>query len=121
MHVPGAIRTHHKAETGGLRTYGSWDGFRSRDRSGPLPVPAMRYYMARYLTPRQAREDLLIGLLQAIVPYELKRRATPAQWARFVAIELVHLPSTLRRVRLSGQIATEMVREGPAIDPLPPR
>ena len=121
VHVPGAIRTHHKAETGGLRTYGSWDGFRSRDRSGPLPVPAMRYYMARYLTPRQAREDLLIGLLQAIVPYELKRRATPAQWARFVAIELVHLPSTLRRVRLSGQIATEMVREGPAIDPLPPR
>jgi hypothetical protein len=121
VHVPGAIRTHHKAETGGLRTYGSWDGFRSRDRSGPLPVPAMRYYTARYLTPRQAREDLLIGLLQAVVPYELKRRATPVQWAGFLAAELLHVPSTIRRIRLSGQIADEMVREGPHIDPLPPR
>ncbi|MCU1370361.1 MAG: putative glycosyltransferase [Ilumatobacteraceae bacterium] len=121
VHVPKAIRTHHKAETGGLRTYGSWDGFRSRDRSGPLPVPAMRYYTARYLTPRQAREDLLIGLLQAIVPYELKRRATPVQWAGFVAAELLHVPSTIRRVRRSGEIAREMVREGPSIDPLPPQ
>jgi GT2 family glycosyltransferase len=121
VHVPKAIRTHHKAETGGLRTYGSWDGFRSRDRSGPLPVPAMRYYTARYLTPRQAREDLLIGLAQAIVPYELKRRATPVQWAGFVAAELLHVPSTIRRIRLSGAIAQEMVREGPSIDALPPR
>jgi GT2 family glycosyltransferase len=121
VHVPGAIRTHHKAETGGLRTYGSWDGFRSRDRSGPLPVPAMRYYTARYLTPRQAREDLLIGLLQAIVPYELKRRATPVQWAGFLAAEALHVPSTIRRIRLSGEIAQEMVLEGPKIDALPPR
>lgn len=121
IHVPGAIRTHLKAETGGLRTYGSWDGFRSRDRSGPLPVPAMLYYTARYHTPRQAREDLLIGLLQAIVPYQLKRRATPLQWARFVAAELGHIPSTVRRIRLSQQLAREMVAEGPIIAELAPR
>lgn len=121
IHVPGAIRTHLKAEKGGLRTYGSWDGFRSRDRSGPLPVPAMIYYTARYHTPRQAREDLAIGLLQAIVPYELKRRATPVQWARFLGTELLHAPSTVRRVRLSKELARQMVDEGPIIDDLAPR
>ena len=121
VHVPGAIRTHHKAETGGLRTFGSWDGFRSRDRSGPLPVPAMIYYTSRYCTPVQAREDLLIGLLQAIVPYDLKRRATPVQWAGFVATELLHIPSTVRRVRLSKRLAAEMVEQGPIIGELAPR
>ncbi|WP_421121275.1 glycosyltransferase family 2 protein [Aquihabitans daechungensis] len=121
VHVPGAIRTHLKAESGGLRTYGSWDGFRSRDRSGPLPLPSMRYYTSRYHTPRQAREDLLIGVSQAIVPYELKRRATPRQWAGFVATELVHIPSTLRRLRRSRLEAARMTAEGPRIDDLEPR
>ncbi len=121
VHVPGAIRTHLKADKGGLRTYGSWDGFRSQARTGPLPLPSMRYYTARYHTPRQSREDLLIGLTQAIVPYELKRRATPAQWAGFVATELVHIPSTLRRIRLSRRLAEAMVAEGPRISELSPR
>jgi hypothetical protein len=121
VHVPGAIRTHHKAEKGGLRSYGSWDGFRAQDRSGPLPLPSMRYYTSRYHTPRQAREDLLIGLSQAIVPYELKRRATPAQWAGFVARELVHLPSTVKRIRRSGELARQMADEGPRIGRLDPR
>jgi GT2 family glycosyltransferase len=121
VHVPGAIRTHLKAETGGLRTYGSWDGFRSRDRSGPLPLPSMRYYTSRYHTPRQAREDLLIGVSQAIVPYELKRRATPRQWAGFVATEILHVPSTLRRLRRSRLQAARMTAEGPRIGKLEPR
>jgi GT2 family glycosyltransferase len=121
VHVPGAIRTHLKAETGGLRTYGSWDGFRSRDRSGPLPLPSMRYYTSRYHTARQAREDVLIGVSQAIVPYELKRRATPRQWAGFVATELLHVPSTFRRLRKSRLQAARMTAEGPRIGKLEPR
>ncbi len=121
IHVPGAIRTHLKAETGGLRTYGSWDGFRSRDRSGPLPLPSMRYYTSRYHTPRQAREDVLIGVSQAIVPYELKRQATPRQWTGFVATELLHVPSTYRRLRRSRLQAARMVAEGPRVGRLEPR
>lgn len=121
VHVPEAIRTHLKAEQGGLRTYGSWDGFRHRDRSGPLPLPSMLYYTLRYATPRQAREDLLIGVAQAIVPYELKRRATPSQWVRLGASELRYLPSTIRRVRLSRRLAREMAAEGPRVPELAPR
>ena len=75
----------------------------------------MVYYTKWYHSPRQIREDLLIGLTQAIVPYELKRRATPLQWMRFVGRELVHVPSTVRRVRESLRIAQEMVDEGPRI------
>ncbi len=84
IHNPHAIRVHLKAQEGGLRTFGSLDGFRHRDRSSPLPLPSMVYYTKRYHSPRQVREDLVIGLTQAIVPYELKRRASPAQWVRFL-------------------------------------
>ena len=121
MHVPGAIRTHLKAESGGLRTFGSWDGFRLGARIGPLPLPSMIYYTRRYHTPRQVREDLLIGLSQAIVPYALKRRASGRQWAGFVATELLHVPSTIQRVRLARRLADRMVDEGPRIPVLSPR
>ncbi|MEX0767749.1 MAG: glycosyltransferase family A protein [Microthrixaceae bacterium] len=118
IHNPHAIRVHLKAQEGGLRTFGSLDGFRHRDRTSPLPLPSMVYYTKRYHSKRQVREDLIIGLSQAIVPYELKRRASPRQWLGFVAAEVVHLPSTVKRVRASLQIADEMVEVGPRIPKL---
>ena len=118
IHNPLATRIHLKAETGGLRTYGSWDGFRHKDRSGPLPVPSMLYYTQRYHTQRQRREDLGLGLVQGIVPYHLKRRASPVQWLGFLVGEVVHVPSTVRRVRRSQALAAEMVAEGPKIPEL---
>ena len=120
IHNPHAVRVHLKAQEGGLRTFGSLDGFRHRDRTAPLPLPSMIYYTKRYHSSRQVREDLVIGLSQSIVPYELKRRATPAQWARFAAAEAVHVPSTVRRVRASLRIAEDMVRQGPVIPTLDP-
>lgn len=118
IHNPHAVRVHLKAQEGGLRTFGSLDGFRHRDRSTPLPLPSMVYYTKRYHSRRQVREDLIIGLSQAIVPYELKRRASPRQWLGFVASEAVHVPSTIRRVRLSLRLADEMVEDGPRIPTL---
>ncbi len=118
IHNPHAIRVHLKAQEGGLRTFGSLDGFRHRDRTSPLPLPSMVYYTKRYHSRRQVREDLVIGLSQAIVPYELKRRASPRQWLGFLASELVHVPSTVRRVRASITIADRMVDEGPSIPSL---
>jgi len=120
IHNPHAIRVHLKAQEGGLRTFGSLDGFRHRDRSSPLPLPSMVYYTKRYHSRRQIREDLLIGLTQAIIPYELKRRATPLQWARFLSAELLHVPSTVRRVRASLRLADAMVAEGPKIPSVDP-
>lgn len=118
VHVPDATRIHLKAESGGLRTFGSWDGFRHKDRSGPLPVPSMLYYTQRYHSERQRREDLFLGLVQGIVPYHLKRRASPVQWLGFLAGEVVHVPGTIRRVRRSQELAAEMVAEGPKIPEL---
>ncbi len=118
IHNPHAVRVHLKAQEGGLRTFGSLDGFRHRDRDAPLPLPSMVYYTKRFHTPRQVREDLLIGLTQAIIPYELKRRASPGQWLGFLVAETVHLPSTVRRVRTSLRIADEMVEAGPRIPTL---
>jgi GT2 family glycosyltransferase len=118
IHNPAATRVHLKAEEGGLRTYGSWDGFRHKDRSGPLPVPSMLYYTERYHTPRQRREDLLLGLVNGMVPYHLKRRATPGRWLQLLGVELANLPSTRARVRRSRALAATMVAEGPKIPEL---
>lgn len=120
IHNPHTIRVHLKAQEGGLRTFGSLDGFRHRDRSSPLPLPSMVYYTKRYHSPRQVREDLMIGLSQAIIPYELRRRATPMQWVRFMAVELIHVPSTVRRVRESLRISSgDRGARGPRIPTLP--
>ena len=88
--------------------------------AGPseLPVPSMLYYTQRYHTARQRREDLGLGLVVGMVPYHLKRRASPMQWLGFLAGELVHLPSTRRRVRRSRELAAQMVAEGPKIPEL---
>ena len=118
IHNPHAIRVHLKAQEGGLRTFGSLDGFRHHDRTSPLPLPSIVIYTKRYHSRRQVREDLVIGLSEAIVPYELKRRAKPTQWLGFVAREVVHVPSTVRRVRASLEIADRMVEEGPRIPTL---
>ncbi|MEZ5321584.1 MAG: glycosyltransferase family A protein [Microthrixaceae bacterium] len=115
IHNPHAVRVHLKAQEGGLRAFGSLDGFRQRGRTSPLPLPSVVYYLKRYHTRRQLREDILIGVVQAIIPYELKRRATPAQWARFALAELIHVPSTVRRVRASLSIAEGMAAKGPSI------
>lgn len=118
IHNPQATRIHLKAAEGGLRTYGSWDGFRHQDRSGPLPVPSMLYYTDRYHSPRQRREDLFLGLAHSIVPYHLKRRASPAQWLGLMAVEALHVRSTVARVRRSRALAAAMVAEGPKIPEL---
>ena len=65
-------------------------------------------------------EDLLLGLVNGIVPYHQKRRATPIQWARFVLVEVAALGSTRRRVRRSKALAAAMVAEGPKIPELRP-
>jgi glycosyltransferase involved in cell wall biosynthesis len=118
LHNPHAVRIHLKATEGGLRAYGSWDGFRRKTRTGPLPVPSMLYYTARYHTPRQQREDLALGLVNSIVPYHLKRRASLRAMVPLVATELLHVPSTVRRIREARRLAAEMVAAGPRIPEL---
>lgn len=120
IHNPRATRIHLKAAEGGLRTFGQWDGYRSKERVGPLPVPSIRYYAATYHTPRQQREDLLLGLVNGVVPYHLKRRASPASWLGFAIREMAHLPSLVGRVRSSKALAEEMVAAGPDIPVLEP-
>lgn len=120
VHNPLAVRRHLKAAEGGLRTDGSWDGYRRAERTGPLPQPSLLYYARRYHSARQEREDLLLGLATSVVPYHLKRRVGLGGYAGLVAREVVHLPSLVRRVRLSRRLASRMVAEGPRIPALDP-
>lgn len=119
VHNPLAARAHLKAQTGGLRTFGSLDSYRVAGRFTPRPRPSVVYYAKRHLSPRQAREALLIGLVQSAVPYHLKRRASTLQWAGFLVTEALRLPVTGLRVAASVRAARRMLAEGPRIPAVP--
>ncbi|HVM03278.1 MAG TPA: glycosyltransferase [Acidimicrobiales bacterium] len=120
VHNPRAARSHLKAAEGGLRSFGSWDSFRQLGHLSPKPLPSVVYYLRRWFSPRQVREALLIGLVQAAVPYHLKRRASPRQWAGFLASEAVRLPLTAVRVARSLRAARRMLAAGPHIPAVAP-
>jgi hypothetical protein len=121
VHNPRAARVHLKAATGGLRTFGSWDAYRQRGLFTPRPLPSVVYYSRRYFSPRQAREALVIGLAQSVVPYHLKRRATGLQWGRALVVEALTLPFSIVRVARSLAGARRMLAQGPRIPAVPAR
>ncbi len=121
VHNPLAARVHSKAATGGLRSFGSWDSYRQRGLLTPRPLPSVVYYSRRFFSARQAREALLIGLAQSVIPYHLKRRATPWQWARYVALEALMAPLSAVRVARSLVAARRMLAGGPVIPAVPAR
>lgn len=115
VHNPEAFRIHYKAATGGLRSFGSWDRFRQRGWLSSLPMPSVVYFLRTNFSPRQVREALLIGLAASVIPYELKRTASPRQWVRHGAAGLAVAPFTVVRVLRSLHHARRMVAQGPRI------
>jgi GT2 family glycosyltransferase len=120
VHNPEAFRIHFKAAAGGLRSFGSWDSFRQRGWLSPLPMPSVVYFLLTNFSRRQAREALLIGLTASVIPFELKRTASPRQWLRHGAVGIAVAPITLVRLFRSVRQARRMVAQGPQIPEVAP-
>ena len=69
---PRAERLHLKAEVGGLRYMGLWDGFRSKRLTDPRPMPSVLYLFRKYYGDRMTIHSLIISIPSSIIPYKYK-------------------------------------------------
>ena len=69
---PNAHRIHFKADEGGLREMGSWDGFHSKNIFSPLPVPSVLYMSRKYWGEKRTFFYLIRTLPMSLSFYKLK-------------------------------------------------
>jgi len=107
---PEIMVLHHHASSGGLRAHGSRVITRGSSRQKllhrHLPTPWDLYLSKRYFTPDQVRESLW---LRALTTFSL--RGSRLRKVLKVAIALVLLPDTWRRMKANERVAEGMLRE----------
>ena len=105
---PGAMVTHHKVVTGGLRQYGVWRRTKA-SLGGPFPPPTQVYtiqryyprrfwrslYMLNYLYARRHHKAWELALLYASSPWKLYRAIQRAR-------ELVQSPNSSASARIDA-------------------
>ncbi len=113
---PMADRLHLKADSGGLRQMGSWDGFRPTSWWAPRPVPSVLYLTRSYFGNRVAMLDLLVKVPMSVIPFQYKRK--PLLFLVGVLATVLLLPLVLAQVIRSWRLATIKIREGKKIPQL---
>jgi len=102
LHNPRASRTHFKAPSGGLRTHGVHKYNTDAGVLAPFPPPTQVYYQLRFLSPRQARERVLLQFVTSKLPRVARRlgwRTLPWVAARLLLGSLVLPLKYVRSVR----------------------
>ena len=111
---PLARRLHLKANEGGLRELGSWDGLRPVGWSRPRPVPSILYHF------RQNWGDInTIFFLVKNIPLSLSHYSIKGKkigYAISIIIFSFSFPIVLIQVLRSWSISTNKLNEGPLID-----
>ena len=109
-----ARRLHLKANEGGLRELGSWDGLRPVGWSRPRPVPSILYHF------RQNWGDInTIFFLVKNIPLSLSHYSIKGKkigYAISIIIFFFSFPIVLIQVLRSWSISTNRLNEGPLID-----
>lgn len=113
---PMADRLHLKADSGGLRQMGSWDGFRPTSWWAPRPVPSVLYLTRSYFGNRLAMLDLLVKVPMSVIPFQYKRK--PVLFLLGVVVTVFLLPVVLVQVMRSWGLATKKLQQGKKIPEL---
>ena len=71
---PKAYREHLKIKSGGLRYWGHWDAYRSKNILAPRPIPSVLYLYRKYWGNDAALFQLLQSIPLSYTPYRLKSR-----------------------------------------------
>ena len=106
---PNAKRVHLKAGSGGLRSFGYWDAFRSGSLWNPRPVPSVLFLYRKYFGAKTARLMLLYNIPASIVPYRYKGRKIFIIPAFILSILL--LPLILVQISRSWIISSGMLKK----------
>ncbi|RED48355.1 glycosyltransferase family 2 protein [Seonamhaeicola aphaedonensis] len=113
---PQAKRLHLKVGTGGLRTMGSWDAFRTNHVFQPKPIPSVLYFFRSYFGNTRARLALLRLVPISIMPYRFKKNKGMLILGVFVCILI--LPLVVFQVCKSWRLSSIKIKQGPLIDTL---
>ena len=113
---PYAKRLHLKVNSGGLRTMGSWDAFRTKKWTSPRPIPSVLYLFRKYHGPKQAKLALLRTVPLSIMPYRFKRHKLLVVLG--VLVSLLLLPLVCFQVFKSWRLSSQKLREGALIQTL---
>lgn len=107
---PFAKRLHLKAESGGLRTMGMWDGFRSKRFTDPRPIPSVLYFYRKYFGNKMTYNKLVISIPSSIIPYKYKG----SKLARFLSyfLSVILFPILFFQIIKSWDLSTKKIREG---------
>ncbi len=113
---PYAKRVHLKAETGGLRQMGSWDGMRPVNWFAPRPIPSIIYLFRTYFGNKLTRFALLKLIPPSLIPYKYKGNNEMLILGFLLA--LVLFPLVLFQVTKSWRLASIKLKEGAIIEEL---
>jgi glycosyltransferase involved in cell wall biosynthesis len=107
---PRAKRLHLKAQTGGLRVMGLWDGFRSKRFTDPRPIPSVLYLYRKYFGNKMTYNKLVISIPSSIIPYKYKG----SKLARFLSyfLSVILFPILFFQIIKSWDLSTKKIREG---------
>lgn len=111
---PNAKRLHLKVGSGGLRTWGSWDGFRPKNLFEPRPIPSVIYFFMRYFGKKATIISILNALPRSVIPYQYKK-SKGALFIGFIYFLLLS-PVILFQVRRSWKLAAIKLKQGPLIE-----
>jgi len=113
---PLAKRVHLKADGGGLRQMGSWDGMRPKKLFAPRPVPSVLYLSRKYFGNELSKLMLLFSVPGSIIPYKYKSK----KWLKMIAVISIIIiwPVLLIQVLISWSKASDKLKAGALIDKL---
>ncbi len=83
---PLAARVHLKADSGGLREMGSWDGFRPKNWFAPKPIPSVVFLFKKYFPKALYRNAMLIGIMLSNIPYRYKKSSSMLLLSIFLTV-----------------------------------
>ena len=111
---PFAKRLHLKAESGGLRTMGMWDGFRSKKLTDPRPIPSVLYMFRKYFGKKIAFYSLINTIPSSIIPYKYKGNVV----LKFIAYLIIFplLPILIFQIIKSWTLSTKKLEKGSFYD-----
>jgi glycosyltransferase involved in cell wall biosynthesis len=103
-----------KADNGGLREIGSWDGLRPTSFLAPRPIPSILYFFRKYWGDKIAILSLIQTIPISLNPYKFKQRKIGYLISLFILLSL--FPFVFIQIFRSWLISSEMLLKGSGIE-----
>ena len=111
-----AYREHLKSSKGGLRNFGYWDAFRSKNIFAAKPVPSVLYFWRKYWGNKTALLSCIVTIPFALLPYKFKSTFGSSIVSCFLFI--LFLPIIIFQVSCAWVKSTNMIKKGSMVEKL---